>query len=254
MSIPALESRSRGELVLLLLAVGLSLGVHGVVAGGVTYIEAPEPEGPVWVEMTLAIQEPPPEVEEVVEEPEPEPEVVEEPEPEPEPEPDPIDFEEIPEEPPEEAPEPPPRRIVQGLSSDSFSEGSGTNLSLRAGTTVATEATEATMGLDEAAADRHAPVAYTQVKRAPRIRRKPRLEVPSELVEAELQGRVEVEVTVSPEGTVVDVVVVSSLHPAADAACIAALRDSRWRPGTVDGEPVTVTGVPWSCRFEMVED
>jgi hypothetical protein len=75
-----------------------------------------------WVEMAIIKQPPPPE-------PEPEPEVVEvepepvKPKPKPKPIEEPVDFKETVDEPPPDQPppeKPRPRRIVQGMSANSF--------------------------------------------------------------------------------------------------------------------------------------
>jgi hypothetical protein len=47
--------------------------------------------------------------------------------------------------------------------------------------------------------------------------------------------------------------VVKGFHPAADAACKRDVRLSRWKPGTRDGKAVNVTGVPFTCRYEVLE-
>ena len=108
------------------------------------------------------------------------------------------------------------------------------------------------MGLDEATES--AIVPFTSVSKPPKVRYKPTLEVPESVIAAQLQGRVEILMTVDAAGLVTSIQVVSSLHPDADAACVAAMEKSRWKPGTRDDVPVIVQNVPYSCRFEMSPD
>lgn len=242
-----LDAGSWREWGLLAGAVLASSLLHVAIASGASAIELRAHEEPVWVEMAVAVVEP---------EPEPEPEPIEQPEPEPEPvpeEPEVIEYAPEPEPPPEPppaAPEPKPvPRIVQGLSNESFLEGSGTDLTVRAGTTTSVRATKETMELGEA--DAFAAVPYASVTTAPKARYTPPLEIPPEVIAAAVQGRVELLLTIDAEGKVAEVEVVTSLHPAADAACAATMRKSRWKAGTRDGTPVVVKGVPYSCRFQM---
>jgi len=138
--------------------------------------------------------------------------------------------------------------VVQGLSNDSFLQGNN-GFSARHGTTTAAAAD--TPQLDPDAEDAFEVVPYQSVTRAPRIQRRPLLRIPPEVENEEIQGRVEVVLTIGGDGAVTDVEVVGSLHPAADAACVDAMRTSRWSAGTREGTPVTVRGVPYSCLFQL---
>jgi outer membrane biosynthesis protein TonB len=223
-----LEERNQREYLLLAGSVFLSVAAHLTLATGVSRIEVVEPPTEEWVEMIVQVEEPP----------EPEPEVVEMEETAPEPVP----------------PEPqrrPVRRMVQGLSSDSFAEGAGTQLGARAGTTTATRATDETMAIDEAS--EFATVPFKAVAQSPRCRR-PTLTIPDELVDLEIQGRVSATMMVRADGSVRDVTLTQRLHPVADAACLADLRKMSCRPGTKDGKPVHVAGFTYSCRYEMAVD
>ncbi len=247
----ALEPSSGAERLFLAGAVLASLVAHALLSVGVSHIPEREPQGPVWVEMAVAVVEPEP-APQPVPEPEPEPEPVPEPEPIPE-DPEVVEFEPEVEEAPDPQPDPKPvPRVVQGLQASSFAEGSGTGLNVRAGTTTSAKATSETMGLDEATES--AVVPFVSVTKPPKVRYKPTLEVPESVIAAQLQGRVEILLTIGADGLVQAIEVVSSLHPDADAACVTAMKKSRWKPGTRDETPVIVQSVPYSCRFEMSPD
>ncbi len=246
----ALEQRPTKERAAIALAVILSLMAHGVLGGTMSRVEPRKRAEPVWAEMVV-IETPPPV------------EVVPEPEPEPEPEPPPkpprdevVKFEDTTDEPPPpNAPPPerePVRQLVQGLSNSSFVEGAPTGLQVRAGNTTSTKA-----GAIKPPEDDVGPftqVAYEQVSTAPKITRRPLLTVPDTLKEAKVQGTVIVELTIGSDGRVIEAAVVRALHPDADAACVRDLKTlSRWAPGTRDGSPVTVTGVPFKCTYEERE-
>lgn len=228
-----------------------SAALHAAVAFAVSSIPPGEPKAPVWIEAAVNISEPPP--------PEPPPERPPEPEPEPEkpkPPPEPETYEKLPEPPPEpppDAPPPPERKVVrvtQGLSASSFAVGGNTGLTVRAGTTTAARPTDDRMTIDEADVS----VPYASAATPPKLKNNPPLVVPPEVIDQRIEGRVEVELTLAADGTVLDVTVVGALHPAADAACVAHARKTRWTPLQRNGEGVSVKGVPFSCRFEQVQD
>jgi TonB family protein len=241
----ALDRQPTTERGLLALALLLSLMLHLALALGATAIPEPRREQPEWLEMALVVQEP--------SEPAPQPEP--EPEPEPEPqipeEPEVVEFQPEVETPP--APEPKPvARVVQGLNANSFAEGSGTGLDVRAGTTTAVRASDDTMGLDEA--NESTIVPYSSITKPPKIRYKPPLDIPEEVTSQEIEGRVEIVLTVLADGRVSDVTVTRSLHPAADAACVSAWRKSRWKAGLKGDQAVVTTGLPQSCKYERTLD
>lgn len=222
------------------LGLGLSALVHAGLAGWVVLQPQRVAQAAMWVEMAVTQPPPPP--------PPPEP-----PPPEPPPEPPPraerVKFEEIqptPEAPPEATP-PPARRVVkmQGINANSFAPGSGTALDVRAGTTVATRATDATLSLDEAAAARP----YASVTTPPRVRVRAQLEVPAEAVKNEVEGEIRVSLDVGADGKVVEVRVLSDLGFGTGEACAAAWRRSRFVAATLDGAPVAVTGMPQLCTI-----
>jgi hypothetical protein len=142
--------------------------------------------------------------------------------------------------------------LIQGLSNQSFVEGSGTNIQVRAGTTTAIKATDELANLDEA--EVFSTVPYSQVNTPPKIRYKPTLEVPEAIIELEMEGRVEVELIVSAEGKVINILIINGLHPEADEACKRSLLRSRWKAGTANGREVKVLSVPFACTFKMAID
>lgn len=57
---------------------------------------------------------------------------------------------------------------------------------------------------------------------------------------ARVQGRVGLRAVVSDDGRVGDVEVTNALHPDLDAACVTALKQWKFKPGTREGKPVSV--------------
>lgn len=64
------------------------------------------------------------------------------------------------------------------------------------------------------------------------------VEIPDSLREAGLRGRVRVGVYLDSDGRPGAVRLLSGVHPAVDDAVLAAASRSRWRPASVDGEPI----------------
>ncbi|MEZ4234862.1 MAG: energy transducer TonB [Myxococcota bacterium] len=240
---PVLEQEGPGRWLWILASVVASLLLHVAVGVSVAQIEVREPPEPEWVEMAVQDVTPAPV-------PEPEPEVQPEPEPEPQPVPDEPETVEY-QEPEPVAPQPvkPVPVPVQGLNNDSFLEGTGGG-AVRAGNTTGVAQTKETMTLDEA--DDSVLVPYGAVTTPPKIRFKGTLEVPDSVRAAGIEGRVEVLLTVDAEGKVTDVQVTGPLDPEADAACVASVKKTRWKPGDKAGAPVVTTGVPYFCTFKMM--
>jgi len=74
---------------------------------------------------------------------------------------------------------------------------------------------------------------------------------PSELMAAQMDGMVTVQFFVDEDGTVADLHVISSDHPAFSAAALEALARWRFRPGIKEGKPVATRmqiGVPFTMR------
>ena len=219
---------------------------------------APPPRRDTWVE--LAVVPPPPPPEPVVAPPPPEPEPAPEPKPKPkpnpkpkpkpEPEPQKVDFDETTTEPqPEDAPPTtkPVRRVV-GLSASSFAEGSGSGTTARAGTTLGSGSKSETMSIDEAKET----VAYGAVATRPRCSQPP-LTVPEDVIADGVEGQVKVVFDVDGTGRVQNVRLTRRLHPSADAACVAAWKQARCKPGKQGKTPVTVTNMPYYCTFKAID-
>jgi outer membrane biosynthesis protein TonB len=254
MKATVLDSGDSRRRKLLVAGVILSLLAHGALAWGVGRIPERTREAAQWVQVRMNIAEPPPappppEPPKRVEPPKPpmaKKELVK-----------PVPLEQLPPT-PVDAPPPPPerkvRRLVQGLDANSFAPGAGTGLNVRAGNTTAVRATEELARLEDANDFVARP--YASVSTPPRLKGPmPELVVPQEVVDLNLEGSVEVELTISAEGTVLAARVVRSLHPAADAACAEHFRTkTRWTPGILDGSAVPVSGLRKNCRFEKVEN
>jgi protein TonB len=207
-------------------------------------------EEKAWMEMVIVQPPPPPPpIEPEIAPPEPEP-------PKP-PKKEVVKFEDTSPVPPAPSDVPPPNakkvtRLVQGLSNDSFVTGSTSGFTVRAGNSTATgyRPGEVASPNDVSA---QGVVAYQSVAVAPKIERRPMLHVPDELKAAGIVGKVSVELTIGDDGRVTEVRIVDGLHPAADASCVHDLKQTRWKPGLRDGTPVTVTGVPFTCRYEVLD-
>lgn len=211
---------------------------------------------PSWMEMTVVEPPtPPPEPEPVVEPPpkeEPPP-----PEPKPKPKPKKVDFQDIPPEPPPEIPtEPPPptkKKVqrVQGMNANSFVKGGNTGLSVRAGTTLSTGATEQTIGIDEA--KESTAISYAAATTQPRLKNRPPLTIPQSVIDAGLEGTVQIVVEIDIEGNVTEAKVTKSLSPDADEACLESWRAAKFKPALQDDQPVSVTNFPRRCRFKSMD-
>lgn len=219
--------------------VVLSLSLHLALAGGISRIPERVKEASTWVKMAVNEVQPP--------SPPPVPEPVPEP---PKPKPtETVDFQPKPQ-PAQPAPQPPTPRVIQGLDNNSFAPGSHSGLTVRAGTTTSVKATDELLKPGEST--QSVVVPYASVTNPPKIRYKPTLDVPQSLRDKNLQGTVDVVLTIDETGKVSSIEVVGPLDPDADEACKKALLSSRWKPGDKDGAPVITRSVPYSCKFEML--
>ena len=222
-------------------AAGVSVGAHLLLAALAVSSPTARKQASQWVE--IAIQDPaPPPPPADPEPPKPEP-------PKPRPAPKVVKFEDTvptPSAPPEPAPAPRVVRQIQGLTANSFAQGSGTGLTVRAGNSTAVRAGTETMTLDEATGP-FTPRPYTAVTTAPRLRWSPTMVVPEEAQKAGVTGLVDVVLDIDPSGKVVRVRVLSDLGYGTGAACAEAFEKSKWKAAEHDGTPVAVTGVPQSC-------
>lgn len=239
------------------IALPASIGIHVGLAWMLTQIpNEPLPPKAEWMEMMVVEVEkeepvpPPPEPEPEIEEPPPEPK------PKPKPKPKKIDFEDIPPEPVEEAPaEPPPptkKKVqrVQGLSASSFANDGNTGLTVRAGTTLNTQATSKTIDIEEA--KESTAISYAAATTQPRLKKRPPLDIPKSVIDAGIEGTVQIVIDIDSEGLVSDARILKSLTPEADAACLESWMQAKFSPATQGDEPVSVTNFPRRCRFKAM--
>ncbi len=210
----------------------------------------------VWVEMAVmeAPEAPPPEPE-APPEPEETPEPKPEPKPEPEPDLEPVEFEDtVPQDEAPEDPQPQRRRVVrkiQGLSANSFAEGSGTSLGARRGNTTATAATDETLDLEDEDAFVLMPVA--SVTTQPKNCTRPPVDVPKEAIEAEYEGTLRMTLDLDDGGRVIKVYFIDRAEYGVEDACRAAAMAMRCKPAKKDGTPVSVTGMPHRCTIKALD-
>lgn len=224
----------------------VSVGIHVLL--GAWLATRPEAKAKVaeWVEVAINRPPPPP--------PPPEPEPTPEPE-KAKPKPRTVEFKEIPTTPPPEAPpptaEPKPRRLVQGLSANSFSSTGTSGFSARAGNTTAVAAGSEKMTTEEATGPYGA--RYTEVLTQPKLLFRPELTVTDEARKAGVQGRISVLIDLDAAGKPARVRVAKGLGYGLDEACQAAWMQSRWKPARNDDAPVAVSGIPQICSIVEVE-
>ncbi len=94
------------------------------------------------------------------------------------------------------------------------------------------------------------PRVATLPDREPRLREEVRLEYPAEARDAEVDGEVELLVTIDVNGRVVAVKVLRGPGYGLDEAAEQAIRQSRWEPGVRSGGPATLT-VRYVYRFVL---
>ncbi len=215
-------------------AGAISIAFHVVVAFLLAVDPAPVKKAAEWVEVQVAKPPPPPEP------PKPPPEP-------PKPKPKPIPFKDIPPvpipPPPVAAPTAAPRRIVQGLTANSFAN-SGSGLSVRAGDTTQVAADGRGLTLDEA----KAPRAWASVTTRPKMTTTPFFDAPDGAKKANVEGTVQVRLDIDENGAVTSVKVISApLGYGVEDACAGAWRKARFKPAMQDGVAVAVTGMPQSC-------
>ena len=236
------------------MAIPASIGIHIGLAWMLTQIpNEPLPPKTEWMEMMVIEtekEEPPP--------PPPPPEPVEEkPPPKPKPKPKEIDFEDIPPEPVEELPpEPPPptkKKVqrVQGLSASSFANNGNTGLTVRAGTTLSTKATSKTIDIEEAK-DSTA-ISYAAATKQPRLKKRPPLKIPQTVIDAGIEGTVQIVIDIDDTGLVSDARINKGLTADANAACIESWKKAKFNPALQGEETVAITNFPRRCRFKAMD-
>jgi outer membrane biosynthesis protein TonB len=233
--------------------IPMSVGLHLLLALFIVSRPPPAAAESTWVEMAvLQAPEPPPPEPEAPPEPEPE---RPKPPPEPKPELDAVAFEDT--IPPEDAPPEPeqPRervvRRVQGLSANSFAEGSGTSLGARRGNTTAVAATDETLALG--ADEEFVLLPVASVTTQPRNCTRPPVEVPKEAIEAEYEGTLRMTLNLDDKGGVIGVSFLDRAGYGVEEACRAAALAIRCKPAKKDGVPVSVTGMPHRCTIKALD-
>lgn len=242
------------------IALPCSLAFHGLLAW-LLIQDHPKPEKPQEQWMEMVVQIPPEPIVEKVEE---KVEEIPEPPPEKPPEVPPktvvkkIDFADIPPEdaPPEEQPEKPPEekkkvQRVQGLKANSFAEGANTGLSVRAGTTLQTGASDKTLSITEA--KESTAISYAAATKQPRLQKRPPLSVPQSIIDENIEGSVEIVIDIGVDGRVTDARVVKSVHVDADNACLSSWKQAVFQPALQESTPIAVTNFPRKCRFESTD-
>lgn len=241
-------------------ALPMSLGIHLGLAWMLTRLpNEPLPPKAEWMEMMVVevqkeepIPEPP---EEPPPEPPPEPKK-EKPKPKPKPKPKEIDFEDIPPEPveapPEEPPPPTKKKVqrVQGLSASSFANNGTTGLSVRAGTTLGTKATEKTIDIEEA--KESTAISYAAATKQPRLKKRPPLKIPQSVIDAGLEGTVQIVISIDDTGAVTTARITKSLGPDADNACLDSWKMAQFKPALQGDDTVAITNFPRRCRFKAM--
>lgn len=86
--------------------------------------------------------------------------------------------------------------------------------------------------------------------REPRLREEVRLDYPADARDAEVDGEVELLVTIDVNGRVVAVKVLRGVGYGLDEAAVQAIRQSRWEPGVRSGAPATLS-VRYVYRFVL---
>jgi len=235
-------------------ALPLSVALHVALALFIVSRPPPAAAESIWVEMEV-IEAPEAQAPEPEPEPEPEPKPKPKPKPQPEPELDAVAFEDTVA--PEDAPvdtQPERRRVVrtiQGLSANSFAEGSGTSIGVRRGNTTAAAATDDTMALGSDEEFVLLPVA--SVTTQPKNCTRPPVAVPKEAIEAEYEGTLRMTLDLADNGRVMRVYFLDRAEFGVEDACRVAALAMRCKPAKKDGTPVSVTGMPHRCTIKALD-
>ena len=153
---------------------------------------------------------------------------------------------------PEEPPPEPAKKVrrVQGLKASSFAKSGQTGLTVRAGTTLSTAATDKTLSIEEA--KESTAVSYAAATVQPRLKRRPPLEIPESVIEQEIEGSVKITIDIDEHGLVSGVKLTKSLHPDADAACLRSWKQATFHPAKQGEDPVRIVNFPRRCRFKSL--
>lgn len=155
-------------------------------------------------------------------------------------------------------PKPPPKPVplVTGISlSSTVAAGQGSGMRVVVGNTLyGTPETKAKVAPEDVqryqGAGRYVPP--HKVSRLPRVLREVKVPYPEGPRRDGIEGTVRLRLTIDARGRVVKVVVLRGVHPQLDAAAVRALREARFAPATVDGEPVA-TEIEYAYTFLLDE-
>ena len=155
--------------------------------------------------------------------------------------------------PPEEPPPPTKKKVqrVQGLSASSFANNGTTGLTVRAGTTLGTQATEKTIDIDEAK-DSTA-ISYAAATKQPRLKKRPPLNIPQSIIDAEIEGTVQIAISIDETGAVTTARITKSLGAEADKACLESWKMAKFKPALQGDNAVAITNFPRRCRFKAMD-
>ena len=239
-------------------ALPASIGIHLGLAWMLTQIPNESlPPKAQWMEMMVVETEkeepppPPPPPEPEKEEPPPKPKL------KPKPKPKKVDFEDIPPEPvdvPVDEPPPPTKKKVQrvqGLSASSFANNGNTGLTVRAGTTLNTQATSKTIDIDEA--KESTAISYAAATKQPRLKKRPPLQIPQSIIDAGIEGTVQIVIDIDETGLVSDARIKKGLTAEADASCIESWKKAKFNPALQGDAAVAITNFPRRCRFRAMD-
>jgi len=199
--------------------------------------------------------------------PPPEPEITPPPEP-PEPEvvkrpprrPPPKRVEKKPEPQPEHKPPPPPRGLppAYGIKlENTVTAAPGTGIQVPVGDSLsmkpdtARKPTGKPVGTEDGEGEGEiSTTPLARVKVMPRLTRDSVAEYPAKVRRLGIQGRVVLQLVVDGRGKVIRRRVIKSLHPLLDEVSLEAARSLRFKPGTLDGEPIRVK-IPYTYVFVL---
>ena len=162
----------------------------------------------------------------------------------------------------EPPPEPPaePVAVIPGLSIDSTVKSGASGFKVPVGNTTFGKADPSKDGRNAKkyaggvpggkAKEAFKPVRSTQLSTQPRVLKEVRAKYPNRLKEEGIEGQVRLRVAITKTGKTKAVKVIKSLHPVLDKLAKQSLMRFRWKPATVNGEPVD-TKITYNYGFAL---
>ncbi len=142
-------------------------------------------------------------------------------------------------------------RRIQGLSARSFAQGSGTGISVRAGTTTGVAASDDIMTITQADTFQGLPI--TAVTTQPRNCSRPPVSVPQEAIDNQVEGTLRMLLELDAHGRVTSVSFTNHLGYGTEGACREAALKIRCRPARQGDTAVAVTGMPHRCTIKALD-